>query len=423
MVKSKLLQQAEQIRPGDHMVILYEDEKEITEHLSAYIHASLERNERCIYITGDTDTGGILRELASLQDDEGTGNGDFVILDRDEAYSRDGRFEPDRMIELIRSSTREALDDGYNGLSVTGEISWVLDYEDGRERIIEYEWKLNEQVFDHLPVSALCRYNLTKFSHEMIINIIQLHPFLIWNGQIHENPFHIPPEGYKNNEIARYQVQVWLENIGRFSDTKSRFRETMEKKERELEALHRTMTEGIVRAMVELLSVHDHSTNRHSDNAADLAKRFALHIGLSEEEAAQAYYGGLVHDIGKTLVPREILNKPGLLTAEEYEVIKRHPVDGANALAHVSDLAAIADGVRYHHERWDGKGYPAGLVGDQTPLLARILSIVDAFEAMTNDRPYRSALTRVEALAEIRRCAGTQFDPDLAVHFVEMPDR
>jgi len=173
-------------------------------------------------------------------------------------------------------------------------------------------------------------------------------------------------------------------------------------------------------AMIELLSIHDTSTNEHSTNAADLARRLAIHIGLPEESAAQAFYGGLVHDIGKTLIPRDILNKPGLLTPEEYEEVKKHPIFGANALARVEDLAEIAEGVRFHHERWDGNGYPEGRKEEDSPLLARILSIVDAYEAMTSDRPYRQALSQSQALDEIRRFAGTQFDPALSIQFVEM---
>jgi HD-GYP domain-containing protein (c-di-GMP phosphodiesterase class II) len=415
----RALEQATEIRLGDHMVILYEEEDEVVEYLTAYIHSALMRNERCIYITGDADTNVVLELIRKLNHEEQI-TGELVLLDRDDTYSMDGTFDPDRMIALLSNLAEEAVSDGYNGLAITGEISWLLDYKNGRELIIEYEWKLNEHIFGRYPVSALCRYNMNKFSDDMIINIIQLHPYLIWKNTIHENPFHIAVEGFKDNEISRYQVQTWLENINRFTDEKSRFQKTIASKEKEMRIIHQTMTDGIVMAMVELLSIHDAYTNNHSENVAMLSKSFAKHIRLTDEEIAKIYYAGMVHDIGKTLIPREILNKKGELTKEEFDVVKMHPVYGATALGHVEKMKDISTAVRSHHEHWNGKGYPDGLREDEIPLAGRILSLVDAYEAMTNDRPYRKAFTKKAAMNEILACAGRQFDPSLAIEFVEM---
>ncbi|MBV1757972.1 MAG: MEDS domain-containing protein [Dethiosulfatibacter sp.] len=413
------LEQAIEIRLGDHMVILYEEEEEVVEYLTAYIHSSLRHNERCIYITGDSDTNLVLEQIKKLNHGEEI-TGELVLMERDDAYSKDGTFDPDSMIALLKLLAEEAVADGYSGLAVTGEISWLLDYHNGRELIIEYEWKLNEYVFGRYPVSALCRYNMNKFSDDMIINIIQLHPYLIWKNKTHENPFHIAVEGYRNNEISKYQVRSWLENIDHFTDEKSRFRKAIANKEKEMQKIHQTMTDGIVRAMVELLSIHDAYTNNHSENVARLSRDFAKHLKLTDEEIAKIYYAGMVHDIGKTLIPREILNKTGILTMEEYDVVKLHPVYGSTALGHVEKMDDITNAVRSHHEYWNGNGYPDGLRENQIPLAGRILSLVDAFEAMTNDRPYRKAFTKKEAMNEIFKCAGMQFDPALSIQFIDM---
>ncbi len=414
MSAATITEQASRIEPGDHMVILYEDERDVTEYLVAYIRASLARGERCIYITGDANTCAVLNRLQESAGFDVIHSGQLVVLDRRDAYSQQDKFDPDRMIELIGEFLEQALDDGYSGLSITGEISWVLDYADGNDLIIEYEWKLNERVFNQYPVSALCRYNLTRFSDEMIMNIIQLHPFVIWNQQIHENPFHIPVEGYRDNKVSQYQIKTWLENIHRFTNEKSRFHQVIAAKEAEMKELHSRMTDGIIQGMLELLAIHDTYTNNHSTNVAETAQTLAEHIGLSAELQTKVYYAALVHDIGKTLIPKEVLNKVERLEPEEMATIRLHPTHGAVALSQVSGLEEIAEAVRSHHERWDGGGYPQGLVGNQIPLLARILAVADAYEAMVSDRPYRKALAPEVASAELRRCAGSQFDPELA---------
>lgn len=417
---NRAIEETMQIQSGEHMVILYDREEEMVEYLAAYIHSSLIHNKRCIYITNDEMDETVVLEKIEYLSLGMEQDGDFIVLNKEEAYSKEGRFNPDKMIEFLRRLAEEAVADGYSGLAITGEISWVLDYEDGRELIIEYEWKLNEQIFDRYPVTALCRYNMTKFSDEMIINIIQLHPYLIWKNTMHENPFYIEPEGYKNNEIAKYQVQTWLHNIDGFTNEKSRFHSILNKKEKEMEEFHKATREGIIKAMVELLSTHDAYTNNHSENVADLTSEFGKYIGLTKETLAKAYYAGMVHDIGKTLIPREILNKKTKLTEAEYAEVKKHPVYGGSALGHVDKLKEISKAIRYHHERWDGKGYPEGLEGEEIPQLARMLCIVDAFDAMTDDRPYRKAFSQEEAIKEITVCAGKQFDPILAEQFIAM---
>jgi polar amino acid transport system substrate-binding protein len=134
-------------------------------------------------------------------------------------------------------------------------------------------------------------------------------------------------------------------------------------------------------------------------------------MGLDRAELAELEVAALLHDIGKILVPDSILKKPGRLTPDEYAQMTIHPARGAEILARVPGLEVVATIVRYHHERWDGSGYPDGLSGERIPLASRIISVCDSFNAMTSDRPYRRAMSADDALTELHINAGWQFDP------------
>jgi putative nucleotidyltransferase with HDIG domain len=159
------------------------------------------------------------------------------------------------------------------------------------------------------------------------------------------------------------------------------------------------------------LEAKDAYTNDHASEIADLAGGVCAEIGLAHPETRMVKLGALLHDIGKIGIPEAILKKPTSLTGEEIAVMQQHPDIGARILQPVPFFADLVPLVRSSHERWDGRGYPDGLVGDEIPLGSRVIAVCDAFHAMTEDRVYRKALTLGDALAEIDRCAGTQFDP------------
>ncbi|HOA41527.1 MAG TPA: HD-GYP domain-containing protein [Halanaerobiales bacterium] len=197
----------------------------------------------------------------------------------------------------------------------------------------------------------------------------------------------------------------------------------LKKSEQLIRAYHQKeekFREELILSVSSLLEIHDSYTGDHSRNVAILAKRLAEELSLDQEEIEYAYWTGIVHDIGKILVPLEILNKKGRLDEEEFKIIKKHPEWGYQSLARSELLSDIASYVLYHHERWDGKGYPEGLNGKDIPLVAQIIALADTWDAMCSDRPYRKALDKETAMEEIYRNKGTQFNPALVELFLKI---
>ncbi len=168
------------------------------------------------------------------------------------------------------------------------------------------------------------------------------------------------------------------------------------------------------------IEARDSYTRGHSARVTAIAEAVAVRLGWSAERLELLRVGGPLHDIGKLAISDEVLGKPGELDERELALIREHPRLGARILLRLAAFRGALPYVLYHHERWDGTGYPTGRAGEQIPIEARVLAIADAFDAMTSDRPYRPALSREEALAEVERCAGTQFDPSLVRIFLEL---
>ena len=182
------------------------------------------------------------------------------------------------------------------------------------------------------------------------------------------------------------------------------------------------LTGGVIRTLVNALDAKDAYTCGHSDRVAEFAYMTAHTLGISEEECEQIYMTGLVHDIGKVGVPDQILNKTSPITAEEMELIRQHPVIGHNILKHLSSFTYVLPGVLHHHEAFDGTGYPMQLSGDAIPLPARILAVVDAWDAMTSNRAYRSGMSPDRATLILNNGSGSQWDPLCVTAFMKCQD-
>ena len=170
------------------------------------------------------------------------------------------------------------------------------------------------------------------------------------------------------------------------------------------------------------LELRDQETMGHTQRVVTLAVSLGTSLGLGPEDLLHLQWGAYVHDLGKIGVPDAVLRKPGPLSPDEWRLMQRHPEQGFNLLQRLFFLSRSLDVVRYHHERFDGGGYPLGLKGDEIPLLARIFAVADAFDAMTNDRPYRHALPTEDAMVELRRHSGRQFDPRVVAALEDLPE-
>lgn len=177
-----------------------------------------------------------------------------------------------------------------------------------------------------------------------------------------------------------------------------------------------------VRALCNAVEARDAYTAEHASRVAAYGIEIALALGLARPVAPEIEFGFLLHDIGKVAVPDAILYKPGALTAQERELMTRHPAVGAEIVSGIEFLQEAAKVVRSHHERWDGTGYPDGLTGEEIPIAARVFAVADVFDALTTDRPYREAFTFREAREMILAGSGTQFDARVVKAFDSIED-
>jgi putative nucleotidyltransferase with HDIG domain len=172
--------------------------------------------------------------------------------------------------------------------------------------------------------------------------------------------------------------------------------------------------------LTNVIESRDPSMLGHSARVAELAATIGHALGWTAENVEALRLGGLLHDVGKLAISAQVLTKAGPLDADELAAVRAHPVTGVRLLESIDAAKPALACVLFHHERWDGGGYPTGRAGDDIPLDARVLAIADAYDAMTTSRPYRRAFSTNEALGEIVRCAGTQFDPVIATLFVAL---
>lgn len=222
-------------------------------------------------------------------------------------------------------------------------------------------------------------------------------------------------------EVVRHRIGRLLE----LYHLQQSLQQEVEKKTRQLKESSERMQRLSVQVMLSLASAIDAKdayTKGHSMRVAQYSCELAKRMGKTGREIEDIYYIGLLHDIGKIGIPNAIINKPGKLTEEEYAVIQSHPAIGAEILDNISELPDISIGARWHHERYDGTGYPDRLKGAAIPETARIIGAADAYDAMSSRRSYRDVLPQQAVRAEIEKGKGTQFDPVIAEHLLAMID-
>lgn len=722
MQVNKLKNQFKKLKNGSHLILVYQEKLEWLTAVANFILAGLENNEKCIYVGGEYSEQlikEVLRE-EKLEPEELINKGQLLFLDRDNLYDRE--LASEKMIEVFQKEAEQALKAGYGTLNVTGEIDWILESKNSFEKIIDYEKKVDENLFEKYPIKALCRYNLETFNDKLIKNLIELHPFLVWKSKLYQNPYYINLDSFNSDNLFKKELEEWLNNISyyqkekeeyekeirdeknmfkfffnqvddslfvhglseagfnnfimvndeacrslgysreelltmrpedidsnnfdqdfyqdkynkllknkhikfesehltkkgktiavenkshffeykgeklvltvardiserlkneeklkkqyrvikeknnnlkklnksfnnlielikelsnynlksedrfleklfikafeiipeaehgsvyKYEDGKIRYLKTeghkkeflnsleiaesnfnkitdvkivkrinqslinrsKENSEIELEnfiALKESMifnissnqqliggigldigsgsessfsknslnifkalntiaqsfykiqnyeqlqgefTKELALSLINMLEYHDQYTIGHSENVAILASDFAEYLKLDQKTISRVYWAGLVHDIGKIVIPSYILNKKGSLTSQEYEIIKNHPSWAYETLKNSKLLADIAEYVLYHHERWDGNGYPKAKKGDSVPLISRILSIADCWDAMRSNRSYRDALSYEQAVEELQKNKDKQHSAKLVNSFIEM---
>jgi HD-GYP domain-containing protein (c-di-GMP phosphodiesterase class II) len=226
----------------------------------------------------------------------------------------------------------------------------------------------------------------------------------------HRAPLDPDPEWLEYMQILSGQAAIAIDNAMLFNQ--------LQDMNRELSEAYDIVIEGWSRA----LDLRDRDTEGHTQRVTEMALDLARHLSVDDVGLVHIRRGAILHDIGKMAIPDSILLKPASLTAPEWEVMRQHPRYARELLAPMPFLAPAIDIPHYHHEKWDGTGYPDGLKGDAIPLIARLFAVVDVFDALTSDRPYRPAWTRQAAVEYIRAQAGSHFDPDIAGDFLKMID-
>ncbi len=221
-----------------------------------------------------------------------------------------------------------------------------------------------------------------------------------------------------NIPISKEKIYIRVKNILRLSYLDKNLEQEIERKNEENEQL----SMHIIKALAYAIDAKDRYTNGHSLRVAEYSRKIASRCGFSESEQNEIYIIGLLHDVGKIGIPDGIINKVSKLDDEEFKIIKNHPIIGTQILETITEMPALSKGARWHHERYDGKGYPDGLQGGDIPRVARIIAVADAYDAMTSNRSYRKPLSQEIVKEEIRKGIGTQFDPEFASVMIEMID-
>jgi putative nucleotidyltransferase with HDIG domain len=283
------------------------------------------------------------------------------------------------------------LGEGYAGRAALERK--VVKVQDLRSRKMDFTPSAN---FD--DEAFIAYYAVPLIAKGKVIGVLEIY---------HRSPINPDPEWLDFLQALAGQTAIAIDNASLFSD--------LQRSNIELMLAYDTTLEGWSKA----LDLRDKETEGHTRRVTELTVSLARTMGMSEEEIVHVRRGALLHDIGKMGVPDRILLKPGPLTDQEWEIMRKHPLNAYELLAPIAYLRRALDIPYCHHEKWDGSGYPRGLKGEQIALAARIFAVVDVWDALTSDRPYRSAWPEKEAYVYIREQSGKHFDPRVVAAFTE----
>jgi len=230
-------------------------------------------------------------------------------------------------------------------------------------------------------------------------------------------------DDYISKPFDSVELKARIRSLLRFREVESQLalaNRNLKMRTSDLGDQQRSLFLSTVKSLVSAIDAKDEYTRHHSTRVTEFTLKIAAKMNFSEKELGDLELAALLHDVGKIAVPENILNKPGKLTDQEFALIKEHPARGESILRPVIELKNIAHVVRAHHEHYDGNGYPDGLKGREIPLGARIMAVADTYDSITSERPYRKAASHRYAVKEIIRCSGSQFDPEVVEHFLEV---
>lgn len=290
----------------------------------------------------------------------------------------------------------------------------------------------------NLPVDKIELYTFSinknkspEKSLEAKLGIQEYEKYSASNPAIHESIY----IGFIDEENIKFGISLDISEK-KYQETRATYSDEVVKELKDIQFLMTSMfriknmvgmksiiQSDIVSSFIATLEYHDEYAKGHSEEVASIAEGIGKELLLSQDDLDELHWASLIHDLGKIVIPNSILNKPGELSDEEYELVKEHSINGETFLKRSKSLKVIAKYVRHHHERYDGKGYPDGLIGEEIPLLARIITLADAYHAMTSERPYRKALTHQSALQELIDNDGKQFCPIVLEAFLKMKDK
>jgi hypothetical protein len=365
------------VRSGTHICQLYETKEDLIDVLVPYFKAGLENNELCVWIT--SEPLGVEEAKASLENavgalDSYTKKHQIEIINAGEWYMKSGKFDSEGVLQALHQKEELALEKGFKGLRLSGNISWLerRDWED----FAGYEATVDVAIGKH-NITAICSYLLTKCMISDIVNIVSNHGCTL-----------IKQEGnWEGIKSSRLEEAANL-NTEKLIET----------------------TNDTIRIVTRIIEMRDLYTALHQRRVTLLACAIAKEINFSEDQIIGLRMAGLVHDVGMVPVPTEIITKFGELSQAELSLIKMHPQHGYEILKILDTPWPIAQIVYQHHERMNGSGYPAGVLGEGIIPEARVLGVADVVEAMASSRPYRPAHGLDKALDEISQNRGILYD-------------